>query len=402
MSWRDAVESSELRLILHCARWPRTPARVAAIRACADAVTEWGRVVRLANQHRVVGLVGDALKAAGVVMAPPAAEALVAATARSERRSRRQLLETIRLQQAFPRAGLRALILKGVPLALLAYGSLDRRFSSDIDLLVAEEDAEPAWRLLESLGYSAWLKEVGALPPERRPTRAQFQALVRHHKEMTFYNSTVRAHVELHWQACDFPALLRGVDARSPTREVDVAGTVPVSVLLDDDMLAYLCVHGALHRWSRLQWIADVDALLAPRSDEAIVALWEHTDRLGARRCVEQALIVRSRLFEAPVPAAIAGTLRDDQHALADYVMTLAFTGEDDGASSLGSMLRDIRVARALTGAWSDLAPMLGQHFYCTRDLLSLPLPASMQWLYPVLRLPLLIGRRVTAGRDAP
>jgi hypothetical protein len=31
----------------------------------------------------------------------------------------------------------------------------------------------------------------------------------------------------------------------------------------EDDPVAYLCMHGALHWWSRLKWLADVNALIA-------------------------------------------------------------------------------------------------------------------------------------------
>ena len=63
-----------------------------------------------------------------------------------------------------------------------------------------------------------------------------------------------------------------GVASRVPSRS---CGTAHVG---RRDLFAYLCMHGALHWWNRLKWLADVNALLASTSEDGV----EHLIRAAA------------------------------------------------------------------------------------------------------------------------
>ena len=99
-------------------------------------VADWNAVVLAARRQRVIGLVYDALLAAGVELpAAPAAEF----ARRAQAISRRNLLlatETFRLQKLLDAAAIPSVALKGVALAQLAYGSLKLKHTRDIDLLI--------------------------------------------------------------------------------------------------------------------------------------------------------------------------------------------------------------------------------------------------------------------------
>ena len=51
------------------------------------------------------------------------------------------------------------------------------------------------------------------------------------------------------------------------SRVVPLAGTRGLRTLGEEDLFAYLCMHGALHWWHRLKWLADINALLGAQND---------------------------------------------------------------------------------------------------------------------------------------
>ena len=51
------------------------------------------------------------------------------------------------------------------------------------------------------------------------------------------------------------------------SRVVPLTGAAGLRTMGEEDLLAYLCMHGALHWWNRLKWLADVNALLAQTPD---------------------------------------------------------------------------------------------------------------------------------------
>jgi hypothetical protein len=46
-------------------------------------------------------------------------------------------------------------------------------------------------------------------------------------------------------------------------------------------LFAYLCMHGALHWWNRLKWLADLNALLACTPEHGIERLLQSAEARG-------------------------------------------------------------------------------------------------------------------------
>lgn len=377
----------EFALVAACCGWPPSPARNEAVRAAAAKVTDWDSVLQLATRHRVDGLVHAALLAAGIALAPDAMAGLAARAQRIAFRNGVLADESARLQAAFDAVQLPALILKGSALALLAYGSLALKQARDIDLLVPAENVDTAMRKLEADGYRRiW--------PRGRLDAAQRRALVRYGKEIEYIHPGNNFRLELQWRLTENPALLPDIGARSATQTVVLPDGRALRTLAEDDLFAYLCVHGALHSWSRLKWLADLNALIAQRSTAEIARLYQYADRKGAALCAAQALMLCVVIFDRPLPPGVPQ--QGDSRRVRSLVrMALqALAAPDDGRATLAAVARNVLTPFLLGRGWRYVAGQLRATSVGVVDVIRLPLPAPLHFLYPLLRLPLWIWRR--------
>ena len=386
------LASPEFLLVAACCRWPPSQSRNAAVLAAAAPVADWDAVVLAAQRQRVAGLVHDALSAAGVQLpAAPAAEF----ARRAQAIFGKNLLlaaETCRLQTLLQAAAIPSVALKGVALAQLAYGSLKVKHTHDIDLLIPPDRALAAMALLERDGYALSFPAIHLGARQRR-------AVVRYSREVAFIHPAHGAFTELQWRVADNPELLKEVRAASPAQNVAVADGVSVRTLARDDLFAYLCVHGAHHAWSRLKWLADLNAFIAATNAD-VMHLHRHAQAKGAGLCSGQALLLCQRLFALPLPDGLASELQGTGR-----VRKLCAIAAD----AMANRTRSGGAPPAWRGFWTQFLLGRGWAFFAAQcrtasvgiiDVISLPLPAYLHFLYPLLRLPLWLWRR--AGAASP
>jgi hypothetical protein len=386
------LASPEFLLVAACCRWPPSQSRNSAVLAAAAPVADWNAVVAAAQRQRVAGLVHDALLAAGVQLpAAPAAEF----ARRAQAIFRKNLLlaaETSRLQTLLEAAAIPSVALKGVALAQLAYGSLKVKHTHDIDLLIPPDRALAAMALLERDGYALSF-------PASHLGEAQRRAVVRYSREVAFVHPVHGAFTELQWRVADNRALLKEVHAASPTQDVVVADGLSVRTLARDDLFAYLCVHGAHHAWSRLKWLADLNAFIAA-TDADVVHLHRHAQAKGAGLCSGQALLLCQRLFALPLPENLASELQGTArvrklYAVAAETIANRALGRGGGAPAAW---RDFWTQFLLGRGWAFFAAQCRTASVGIIDVISLPLPPYLHFLYPLLRLPLWLWRRAAAA----
>jgi len=388
------LASPEFLLVAACCRWPPSQSRNSAVQAAAAPVADWNAVVLAARRQRVAGLVYDALLAAGVQL-PAASAAELARRAQAVFRNNLLLAtETCRLQKLLDAAGIPSVALKGVALAQLAYGSLKVKHTRDIDLLIPPDRALAAMALLECDGYALSF-------PSNHLSATQRHAVVRYSREVAFIHPDNGALLELQWRVADNPKLLIEVHAGSPTQNVVVADGLSVRTLARDDLFAYLCIHGAYHAWSRLKWLADLNAFIAA-TDTDVMQLHRHAQAKGAGFCSGQALLLCQRLFALPLPDSLASELQGTArvrklYALAADAIANRTRGEGGGGNA----------PAAWRGFWTQFLLGQGWAFFAAQcrtasvgiiDVVSLPLPPYLHFLYPLLRLPLWLWRRAAAA----
>jgi hypothetical protein len=383
--------SPEFRLAAACCRWPPSPERDDVIRAAAAGVTDWKGFLWTANRQRVTGLVHDALSAAAVEMPRETAAALAS---RARRISQQNILftaEAARLQDLLDAAQIPVLILKGLPLAQLAYGSYAAKQTRDIDLLVPAAQAEAALALLERQGYQA-------LPPAAQPGTARWRAFMRHAREVELRHRDSKMIVELQWRLTNNPQLLQGIDALAATQSVPLADGRRLRTLAPDDLFAHLCVHGAGHCWARLKWLADVNGLIAA-SDADIANLYRHAQSRGAGLCAGQALLLCQLLFELKLPPAVAAEIAADGRVRKLAAIGLkAMTSPRVKPDGMRAVSNNVLMQFLLGRGFAFFAAQCRIAAVGVVDVLALPLPPRLHFIYPFVRLPLWLWRRATAG----
>jgi hypothetical protein len=387
------IKTPEFRLLAACCRWPPSQPGAAAIHEAAAEIRDWDSFLWLAKRHRVVGLVHEALALTGRSLPASTLNALAAAAQRIARRNLILGGETIRLQRALEDGNIPCLALKGAALAQLAYGSLRTKHARDVDLLVPPEQAEAALHILQDAGYALSY-------PAKHLSKAQSRAVFRYAREVQLVHRGNNARVELQWRPTANPLLLKGLDAHAATQTVAL-GDAGVRTLTRDDLFAYLCVHGAQHAWSRLKWLADFNAVASANRYD-ILHLYRYAQYIGAGHCAGQALVLCNELFALELPETVKAELADKNRlrrlaTIAISTMTDRFA-EAEAGRSFASIMR-VTLAQFLLGeGWAFFGAQCRVESIRILDLVEVPLPPTMQFLYPFLRLPLWLWRRAKAA----
>jgi hypothetical protein len=227
---------------------------------------------------------------------------------------------------------------------------------------------------------------------------AQRHAVVRYSREVAFIHPVHGAFTELQWRVADNPQLLKEVHAGSTAQNVVVADGLNVRTLARDDLFAYLCIHGAHHAWSRLKWLADLNAFITA-TDADVVHLHRHAQAKGVGLCSGQALLLCQRLFALPLPDGLASELQGTARVRKLYAIaaeTIADRTRGAGGGTPAAW-RDFWTQFLLGRGWAFFAAQCRTASVGIIDVIYLPLPPYLHFLYPLLRLPLWLWRRASA-----
>ncbi len=156
--------------------------------------------------------------------------------------------------------------------------------------------------------------------------------------------------------------------------------------LSSEDLLLFLCVHGAKHLWLNLGWICDIARLLAAEKNLAWDKILEQARAMGCERMLLLGLFLADDLLEAEVPGEILKSMRSTPvvETLATRVYTWLFSDQgkpSDGFKSAWFHLRvRERLREGLRYSFSiAMAPTLA-------DWTNYSLPSRVSFLYYPLR----------------
>lgn len=262
----------------------RPQADVEDIRRLAAEVTDWDALATHSRKHAVVPLLMRGLNMAGLSV-PQALKAYSEAAVRQSLALTRDLLKAV---GALNDAGIPYLTFKGPTESVLAYGSPGLRSFDDIDLIVDAADLDSARAALQPLGYE--ISNVGASLHGAPPT------------QILLHRQGTRSMIDLHSRWTQFPRLydLPFAQAYQRRRTIDIAGT-PVQTLADEERFLFLCLHGGLHFWGKLNWICDL-AWECSSAGHDMAALSRRAAEIGLSRSLKLGMALAHDLFATRMP----------------------------------------------------------------------------------------------------
>jgi SAM-dependent methyltransferase len=285
----------EKELLLCCARKEPSAVAIERMRALARAPLDWQAVATSAWDHRITPPVTRNLERICAENVPAVwMQYLRNGAQQNLRRSLALSAELLRILDALEAAGIQGIPYKGPTLAALAYRNLALREFGDLDLLMAQEEIERAQSVMRELGYEmhdfapARWRSREAVPGQYSYSRQEGNFLAELHTEQTLRY---------------FPDGLPVEKLRQRLQLVAVGGRL-VPTLGMADLLNFLCVHGAKHFWSRIQWIADVAELVDGGAVDLSRVL-ERANELGSRRMLLLGLRLTHELLNAEIPEEV-------------------------------------------------------------------------------------------------
>lgn len=376
------------QLVAACCAWPPTPARAARIDTAIKALPDWGGFWEDVQRHRVIPAVYAALKD-HPSLPPSLHNILVQETRISSMWAMRQTQETLKIDAVLRDRAIHPLFFKGLTLGQRAFGSLTMKTCHDIDLYVRADRAAEAIAVLEEAGYR-FLKT-------RRLTNARLRdALVRHWKDIELISPS-GVLVELHWRLTKQTGLLKQFEPEENARPISFDGhtggrTASVDTFGDVDLLCYLGAHGALHNWARLKWLADLSALACAMHGPSLDAAMMRAAAQGADRALAQGFTLAHHLLGANLPATLPFN---------HPIVRIALSRMEQPVKPPTPIAR-YRWGISNTLAWwhlyaraRDAVRELGPDPISHSDIVAMPLPRQLDWIYLVVRLPLWIARQI-------
>jgi len=350
----------------------------------------WDEALAIAATHGMRPLLYRFLSASGVAAIPDyVTAALQEFTQQNLKKNLRMTGELILLLRLFADCGVNVIPFKGPTLAALAYGDLGLREFGDLDLLIAKPDFMKARELLIARGYQ----------PEMQLDARQTTAFVEAANVMAFWHPEKEILVETHWELSPKYMLFSPDLERLRQRMITShPGGQTVMTLSPEDLLVYLCAHGAKHAWERLIWIADVAGLIHRHSNLD----WHRVYGLAVEQRCERILSLGLRLARdvagVTLPATMEELVQSDAESerLAAKVTHWLFP-DSDSPRGLGAQTLFIFNCQR---RWADKIRSFARLVTTASaaDWNAFPNLRQFAWAYPLLRPLRLLSKLVRGG----
>jgi hypothetical protein len=366
--------SREEELILSCARTQFTPATRESFHALLNGPLDWKRVMDIAILHRLRPMMFKHFKAEKKfeVIPPEFAASMqrhAAFTVARNMSLTNEMVKTVKLLRA---EGIESIPFKGPVLALKSYNNLGLREFYDMDLLLRRDDLLKAKAILLTNGYQA--------PPEQNEKHIDSQL------GCDFVSVDGKVRLELHWSFIQkWLTYNVDIDAIWQRSEPWQLAGLPIRIISREDLLLYLCAHGAKHHWERLFWIVDIAEIARAEKELNWDRLFENAAAQNSRRVLALGLYLAKNLLDAPIPEM---KFEPAIERLGRQVGTWIFREENRVKSG---DWRETKFYLGVKERWSDRATYSKHLFGLTvapseTDRAFVKLPTALNFLYPAVR----------------
>jgi len=378
-----AATRPEIELLFCCARTHIDSEIAERIRTLLQQDIDWAYLIQTAAQHGIIPLLYQSLN----TTCPEAVPKVNLAQLRNYFHTNAQhnlflTKELLKLLTLFKANGITVIPYKGPVLAVAVYGNLALRQFCDLDILVHKRDVLRAKDLLISQGYRTFSL-----------TLAQSAMHLQSENEEGFKHHKTEVSVDLHWAITRryfcFPIEIETLWER--LEPVSLAGTT-VFNFSPEDLLLILCMHGAAHRWERLGWICDVAQLISVHQRLNWEWVMEQAKTLNSVRVIFLGLFLVNDLFGTLLPEEVLLLMQTDPvaKALATQVQKRLFYNSDETSSLFERSLFHIKMRERLQERIKYCLFVMTPN---VRDLLFVPLPIYLSFLYYLVRPIRLFGK---------
>ncbi|WP_042315982.1 nucleotidyltransferase domain-containing protein [Desulfofarcimen acetoxidans] len=354
--------------------------------------TDWQFFAHLAVHHRVYPIVYKTLSQLNNPVVPGNVLCLLRQKCRENTIKALSMTgETVRIVKCLENHGIPCLVLKGVPLALRLYGDIYLRPSKDIDILVHPDLLEKAQAILENEGY--YRIDTKNLTTRQLEIYSKASPNSFH---FSYWHSSKEINLELHIKPIDRGYVL-SLPIEGNVNRIGIAGN-PLPVLLDEEWLLYLILHGAKHAWFRLRWLNDIVKFLQQEKID-----WNNimdlVRKTNMQTTFHQSLIMANLLMDLPVPPILLTTVAKDRYAwkMACNAMNLCLIAVDNEISKTNSytnrqLLYDFQIHNSWKSRYKFLMRLIGPNI---RDIKLIALPDKLYVLYYIIRPFTFLSRRL-------
>jgi len=286
--------------------------------------------------------------------------------------------ELIKILNLLRENAIEALAFKGPALSQMAYGDITLRQYVDLDILVDEEDAFKAGKLMTQNGHTAILPL----------TILSNKTCLHTAKDFSLMSVPGGVHTELHWRLFEkkynISLLSCAIDKKCQTVKIN---NHEIKTLQNELLLVYLCLHGAKHAFERIEWICDIDRLIrSSKIDwEEAIAIAEQSH---SKRAFYLGLSISMHLFHTKLPPMIINNIKNNDISTLQ-TMTLSQLSEKKNKKNSFEKNRETFFYQSkLFDQKSDMIRFYISTFFkiSTTDCQTFILPEKLKFLYIILR----------------
>ncbi len=285
--------------------------------------------------------------------------------------------ELIRIMKLFEKHNIEALAFKGPVLSQMAYGDITLRQYGDLDILIKKKDRESMMSIILQAGY---IPEISL----GKGTKETFFNCV---NVIGFHHPGSHVRIEVHWELLSVNYAIDWEEATlwKKTESIQInRHTLPL--LPTEQLLLYLCAHGAKHLFERLEWVCDIDRSIISNPGFDWDRLLIEAETLGIKRMLYLGLKLSQQFFNLKLPKYIHEEIAQDKTIpeLINKVIQINFSEASKQGKSYSSfgllwhMRENLRDQLRFT--WRGLfSPKFD-------DFVFIQLPKHLAFLYPFIR----------------
>ena len=382
VQYKNVQLNDTVVFLIACCQTELSEEDIALIDAYLSRITDYQSLITAASQHGILPLVYKTLQNLQTrLKETQKCDALLhelkphyMTIAQRNMLMTSELLSIMRLLQENQ---IDAMAFKGPTLSQMAYGDITLRQFGDLDILIRKKDR---LRMMDLLLKENYIPEIDL---QEKTKETFFDAV----NVIAFFKPSTGVRIEVHWELLSRNYAIEWEESKLwGKQESSSINHREIPVLRLEQLLLYLCAHGAKHLFERLEWICDIDRSIRENPDIDWTYLLDEADNMGLKRMLFLGLALSEELFALKLPDTIKEKIEKDKVLpnLISKIIEINFSKsqKDERSYSTFGLLLSMRENL------SDKLRFTLRGLFAPKfdDFLFIQLPSHLAFLYPLVR----------------